>query len=544
MNDLKKLLFIAFGIFACGATAWAQEPHTNFPAEVKAEDATITQVGHATMTVETKIVVDSLTRRTDTLRTVTDIEWDTPAGTAKRRNAELNRYNPNGSGFYDEGHSSWYDIYYYNFNYPSINAEGQPVLLSAMACMPDEDCDYINNVIIGCHVTITSNKECPSEYVRTGAGGKASDVGMLINHASSGMVFHSLQSNLAYYNLVIMPDYEGYGITRSHAHPYLYQELTARQVVDATRYGIALYNTSPTINEIRHDFRSGWRSISVGYSQGGSVALATHRFIEQNGLTDELQFAGSVCGDGPYNPVATLMYYVKQYDDRVAMSMPVVLPLILKGMCDWNPYMKNHKVSDYLSSDFLATGILDWLTEKEKTTDDITDAWLHYYLSHDDEYVTPDGEDLLLNLGYVLKPAGLDYFQNLYNTNANTYTSAAGVPLPTQRGLMEDLHFALASNNLTKGWVPQHTIFLYHSFDDSVVPEVNRQSAYNSFPDWVIKLHASGTWQFDHVGTGRQFYLGTEEAEAIRVLSKAPVHQTTATVANIKSNMDPNSLDN
>jgi hypothetical protein len=30
------------------------------------------------------------------------------------------------------------------------------------------------------------------------------------------------------YNLVIMPDYEGYGVTRSHAHPYLYQELTAR----------------------------------------------------------------------------------------------------------------------------------------------------------------------------------------------------------------------------------------------------------------------------------------------------------------------------
>lgn len=216
------------------------------------------------------------------------------------------------------------------------------MLLSAMACMPDEDCDYVNNVIIGCHVTITSNKECPSEYVRTGPGGKASDVGMLINHASSGMVFHSLQSNLAYYNLVILPDYEGYGITRSHAHPYLYQELTARQVVDATRYGIALYNTSPTINEIRHDFRNSWRSISVGYSQGGSVDLATHRFIDQNGLADELQFAGSVCGDGPYDPVATLMYYVKQYDDRYVMSMPVVLPLILKGMCDWNPYMKNH----------------------------------------------------------------------------------------------------------------------------------------------------------------------------------------------------------
>ncbi len=394
-----------------------------------------------------------------------------------------------------------------------------------MACMPDEDCDYVNNVIIGCHVTITSNKECPSEYVRTGASGKASDVGMLINHASSGMVFHSAQSNLAYYNLVILPDYEGYGLTRSHAHPYLYQELTARQVVDATRYGIALYKNSPSISSIRHNFRNGWRSISVGYSQGGSVALATHRFIEQNGLTDELQFAGSVCGDGPYDPIATLMYYVKQYHEPNPMSMPVVLPLILKGMCDWNPYMKNHQVSDYLSSDFLATGILSWLTEKEKTTDDITDAWKRHYMSLDDGHVTPDGAELLLGLNYLLKPVGFNYFQALYDANSNTYTSTAGVPLPDKRGLMKDLHFALASNNLTKGWMPRHAVFLYHSIDDSVVPEVNRESAGNSFGQWVIKLHAGGIEQFDHVGTGRQFYLGTAEFEAIRQLAKAPVHQ-------------------
>jgi hypothetical protein len=41
--------------------------------------------------------------------------------------------------------------------------------------------------------------------------------------------------------LVILADYEGYGHTASRPHPYLYQELTARQVVDAVRYGIALY---------------------------------------------------------------------------------------------------------------------------------------------------------------------------------------------------------------------------------------------------------------------------------------------------------------
>ena len=104
------------------------------------------------------------------------------------------------------------------------------------------------------------------------------------------------------------------------------------------------------------------------------MALATQRFIEQNNLTDELHLGGSVCGDGPYDPIATLLYYVKQYRDGDPLSMPVVMPLILKGMCDSNPYMKNHQVSDYLKPSFLNSGILNWLTDKIKTTDDIEDA--------------------------------------------------------------------------------------------------------------------------------------------------------------------------
>ena len=78
----------------------------DFHEMVKAEDATITHLGHATMTVENGTVVD--------------IEWDTPSGTAKQRTAERGN-NPNGSGFYNQGHNGWLDIYYYNFNYPSIN---------------------------------------------------------------------------------------------------------------------------------------------------------------------------------------------------------------------------------------------------------------------------------------------------------------------------------------------------------------------------------------------------------------------------------------
>ena len=136
---------------------------------------------------------------------------------------------------------------------------------------------------------------------------------------------------------------------------------------------------------------------------------------------------------------------------------------------------------------------------------------------------------------------GYNYIHNLYVNNSN-YTN---IPLPTHRGVMEDLHFALESNNLTKGWVPQHAIFMYHSYDDNVVPESNRQSAGVAFGDWVIKLHASyGDLQFDHFGTGVQFFMGTSESNAIEALAGAPIHQTIQDAINLKNNFSSDDLDN
>ena len=531
MNYRIRLFFLSLCLFL-GLGAWAQTSYGNLPETVDVNDATITKFGHATMSVEMKIVNDSVTHRVDTLRSVKNIEWNTEPGTAKRRMAERERQQR--SDFYDEGNNWWYDIYWYTYTYTSVMANGQSVLLSSMACMPDEDCDYVNNVIIACHITLAKNGQCPSEYNNTGSA--TSDVSLMMNHAGSGTVVHAPQSSQSNYNLVIIPDYEGFGITRSHTQPYLCEELTARQVVDAVRYGIALYKTSPVISSIRHPFRSNWRSMSIGYSQGGGVALATHRFIEQNGLTDELHFAGSVCGAGPYNPIVTLYFFAQQCSNGDPFQMPVLMPLIITGMCSANPYMKIHQASDYLSQPFLASGILGWLESKEMTTDDIADALLNYYSST--PYVS-SGE-LHLPLSYILTPAAYAYIHNLYSSNYN-YTT---ITPPTHRGVMEDLHYAMENNNLTQGWNPCHAIFMYHSFEDNVVPETNRECAAYAFGNWVIKLHASfGDLQFDHVGTGVQYFMGTSEENAIEALAGAPIHQTIQDAINLRNQFSSSDLD-
>ena len=260
-------------------------------------------------------------------------------------------------------------------------------------------------------------------------------------------------------------------MTRSHAHPYLYQELTACQVVDATRYGIALYNSDPALQYIRVPIRKNFRSFSCGYSQGGSVAMACHRFVEQNHLNKELHFVGSICGDGPYDPISTLMYYVGQEKSGKYLSMPVVLPLIVKGMLDTNPYMKSHKAEDYFNPKFLETGIMDWLASKEKSTFDIEGEFkklyekgkngdVNYYRDIFVKSSFPARENkqqtaYMARLSGLMNEACYEYFSKLYEQHKSSFTSAKGIPLPQQRGVMEDLHFALASNDMTSGWVPQ-----------------------------------------------------------------------------------------
>ena len=536
---MKKSIAIHLGIARAAMTLlfvmasmalWAHGAINDIPREINASDAVITQLGHATLTVTHSIVTDAQTGRVDTTRTVTAIEWNTEPGTAKRRNAEM---KDGGSGFYDHDYSWWYDMHWYTFDYPSINAFGEPILLSSMACMPDGDCDYVNGVIIGCHITIACNGECPSQYNTSGT--TLSDVGMMMMHSGSGTI-HASESDRAYYNLVILPDYEGYGITRSHIHPYLYQELTARQVVDAVRYGIALYNTDSQVNSIRHPFRGNWRSVCLGYSQGGAVAMATQRFIEQNGLTDELHLVGSVCGDGPYDLISMLLYYTERDNNGEALSMPVVLPMILRAMCATHPYMRNHQESDYFVERFLETGILSWLDNKDLDTEEITEAWEDLYdeSNYFHSVLTSDGKAIL---GNIIKPELMAYLREALSAHPNYATEVA--PLPAHRGLAEDLHFALENNSTVRGWQPQHAIFLYHSYDDTVVPEVNRAIAANTFGDWVIKLHASlGSAQFDHIGTGREFFIGTEEPKAIRALAGLDYHQTLDDVRAMKDNYD------
>ena len=106
-----------------------------------------------------------------------------------------------------------------------------------------------------------------------------------------------------------------------------------------------------------------------------------------------------------------------------------------------------------------------------------------------------------------------NYFLKLYNDNKDTFTSAEGVPLPKQRGVMEDLHFALASNDVSRGWNPAHTIQLFHSTGDTVVPYSNALKVKNTFGD-KVELEDARNKQ-DHMDSGTDFFKGDSNLDVI-----------------------------
>lgn len=408
----------------------------------------------------------------------------------------------------------------YTFEYPSVNAKGEPVVLSALliAWTPGDrqENDSIEAVHVFNHITITADDECPSSE------DKPTEQTMISLVPNREYKSYTTGERADYVGrcIIIAPDYEGYGISKNTPHPYLSQRLTAQQVVDAVQCGLKIYRKSTGVNQRLLPIKSDWRMFAIGYSQGGAVTLAVQRYIEENNLAASLHFQGSICGDGPYDLITTIRYYID--DDGTSygtetkhrkgiVTMPIVMPLIIKGMCYANPLLAPYGIENYLSQQLIDTGVLDWIDSKEYTTSDISQMWysqLKNGLEKDGRHYTPEqmAEMLVTPEGDVwgclekmLTKECYDYLSNPDNF----------VKVPTKAdNAMAAMHIALAENSLTTGWTPKHRIYFMHSKSDTVVPYGNWQSFRDAHADEEGTLfRVDDTFSTgDHVGAGVTFY--------------------------------------
>lgn len=133
-------------------------------------------------------------------------------------------------------------------------------------------------------------------------------------------------------------------------HPYCNRELTAEQVVTGVKAGLSYFEANVSKME------DGWTGVAIGYSQGGAVAAGVLRYCQEHSES-ALRLQGAVCGDGPYDPLATL----KRYIEMDKLYMPVAPAMLLKGVIDTDPDMKTIGCNyhDFVTDAFYNTGIFE-----------------------------------------------------------------------------------------------------------------------------------------------------------------------------------------
>lgn len=119
--------------------------------------------------------------------------------------------------------------------------------------------------------------------------------------------------------ILVAPNYTGFGDSALSYHPYLNADQQAKDMVDAVTAARSALPTSfaPTVTDAGKLF-------VTGYSQGGHVAMATHRLLQESGAT--------VTASGPMSgPYAVAAFADAVFFGQVSRTTPLFLTFTAVG---------------------------------------------------------------------------------------------------------------------------------------------------------------------------------------------------------------------
>lgn len=156
--------------------------------------------------------------------------------------------------------STMWKVKIINYSYWSVGYDGQPIKLSASMCVP-----VLSNANVS-H-TLSGISMCPPH--------RSNDNSFCPTKAGTIMM-----ARVAFNHAVVVPDYEGRGITSKRAFTELQTVAQARQLIDATLAGLTILKNQGYVQG--PDFGL----YNIGVSQGGDASYAAQKIIE-NDITPE-----------------------------------------------------------------------------------------------------------------------------------------------------------------------------------------------------------------------------------------------------------------
>ncbi|MCH7343069.1 lipase family protein [Pelomonas sp. CA6] len=164
--------------------------------------------------------------------------------------------------------------------YYTIDPKNQPVTATTAVLVPngsDAACSGERPVVLHAHGTTTLKS-----YNMAQVSSNQEAALMMAMYAAQGFI-------------VVAPNYVGYDLSSLNYHPYLNAEQQAADMVDALRAAKKDLAANSAV-------KPSSKLLLTGYSQGGHVAMATHKIIERD-YASEFTVTASAPMSGPYNLV-------------------------------------------------------------------------------------------------------------------------------------------------------------------------------------------------------------------------------------------------
>ncbi|HEX3637316.1 MAG TPA: alpha/beta hydrolase [Paraburkholderia sp.] len=176
------------------------------------------------------------------------------------------------------------------FRYRTIGGAGEPTTASGALMIPggrSAACSGPRPLMLYAHGTSAYRNYNIADITRTDPGNGAG--------AGEGLTVAAMYAAQGY--IVVATNYAGYAGSDLAYHPYLNAGQQSADVIDSLRAARAVLNETKPPGRTREN----GKLFVTGYSQGGFVALATHRALQAAGI----KVTASAPGSGPYALAAT-----------------------------------------------------------------------------------------------------------------------------------------------------------------------------------------------------------------------------------------------
>jgi hypothetical protein len=219
------------------------------------------------------------------------------------------------------------DVLIYSIQYETVGGANEPTTASAALMVPTglgSSCTGSRPIVEYAHGTTTERTFSMADLSNDEA------LALAAVFASQGYI-------------VVAPNYAGYDTSTLTYHPYLIAEQQSKDMMDALKAArTALPLVSATLT------RDNGKLFITGYSQGGYVAMATHRAMEAASMTvtasapmsgpyalaafADAVFYGDVNGGGPISTTLLATAYQSAYGNIYANATDVFEPQYATGI--------------------------------------------------------------------------------------------------------------------------------------------------------------------------------------------------------------------